>query len=282
MDKDKKQRLNLRLTFLKRGACSNSMFYILNHHFGNSEIEEEMASDLLAGGIALCGHQCGMVWGGALAIGTEAYRRYNDKDIATIAAINTTKKLVDSFCLRTHSANCSDITGTDWTKKLDLSIFMLKTIATGFIFSPCFNLMNRWTPEAIEVVDKGFSEEIALREPPLSCATELLKKMGATDKEALTVAGFAGGIGLSGNGCGALGAVIWYKMLLWCRKNPGKRVSMFNNPEAKRILEIFRSRTNSEMLCRKICGREFGSIEEHSGYICEGGCSKLLDTLANL
>ncbi len=50
--------------------------------------------------------------------------------------------------------------------------------------------------------------------------------MGATEEESIMVAGFAGGIGLSGHACGALGAVVWYKMLDLNKKNTGKSQSM--------------------------------------------------------
>ena len=44
---------------------------------------------------------------------------------------------------------------------------------------------------------------------PVSCAAVLAQKMGASDLHTVMAAGFAGGIGLSGGGCGALGAAIW-------------------------------------------------------------------------
>ena len=50
--------------------------------------------------------------------------------------------------------------------------------------------------------------------------------METTDKESIIVAGLAGGIGLSGNGCGALSAAIFIKSLSWHRKNP-KKTSFF-------------------------------------------------------
>ncbi len=45
--------------------------------------------------------------------------------------------------------------------------------------------------------------------------------MLGTEEESIMVAGFAGGIGLSYNGCGALGAALWYKMLNWGENNQG-------------------------------------------------------------
>jgi hypothetical protein len=116
----------------------------------------------------------------------------------------------------------------------------------------------------------------------MSCSTEVLKKMGATEEESVMVAGFAGGIGLSGHACGALGAVLWYKMLDWGRKNPDKTPAMFNNPEAKNVLKAFDTQTGSEMLCSKICNRSFNTIDEHSEYIKTGGCKNLLEALSTV
>lgn len=275
-----KNKLNPRQTFWKCGACSNAMFHLLNHEFDNVKPSEEKASDMLAGGIAQKGHQCGMLWGGSLAIGTEAFRKFDDKNIAIASAINTTKLLVDSFQKRAKSVNCSDITKLDMENKFQFTIFILKTIAHGFVFSPCFNLISKWTPEAIQAANKGLSEDVKFNKPCMSCASEVVKKMGGTEEEAIMVAGFAGGIGLSGNACGALGAAIWYKMLSWNRNNSGKSEAMFDNPDAKKVMRTFYMQTDSEMLCNKICNRSFNTIDEHSEYINNGGCSKLIEALA--
>lgn len=275
-----KIKLNPRKTFWKCGACSHAMFHLLNHEFDNVKPLEEKASDMLAGGIAQKGHQCGMLWGGSLAIGTEAYRKYDDKNMAVAAAINASKLLADSFQKRTHTVICRDISKVDWENKFDFAIYMLKTIARGFVFSPCFNLIVKWTPEAVQAANKGLSENINYTQPCFSCSTEVVKKMGATEEESIMVAGFAGGIGLSGNACGALGAAIWYKMLDWGKKNPGKSESMFNNPDAKKVLRTFYMQTDSEMLCKNICKQNFNSLDEHSDYIKSGGCSSLIEALA--
>jgi C_GCAxxG_C_C family probable redox protein len=277
-----KEKLNPRKVFWQCGACSHTMFHLLNHEFDNVKPQEEKASDLLAGGIAQKGHQCGMLWGGALAIGTESYRRYDDKKIAISAAINGSKQLIESFQRRTKTVNCRDIAKVDWENKFDFAIYMLKTIAHGFVYSPCFNLIVKWTPEAIQAANKGMTENTSPNRPCLSCSTELLKKMGATNEESIMVAGFAGGIGLSGYACGALSAAMWYKMLDWGKKNPGKTPAMFNNMDTKKVLRVFYMQTDSEMLCSKICDRKFNTIEEHSEYIKNGGCKNLLEALATV
>jgi C_GCAxxG_C_C family probable redox protein len=282
MDNSNKVKLNPRKVFWKCGACSHAMFHLLNHEFDNPRENEEKASDLLAGGIAQKGYQCGMLWGSALAVGTESFRRHGDKSEAIGSAITASRHLVESFTKRTKSVNCRDITKVDFESKLDLTVYMVKTIMQGFVYSPCFNLIVRWTPEAIQAANQGLSEKTIQSQPCMSCATEVVKKMGASDEEAVMVAGFAGGIGLSGNACGALSASIWYKMLDWIKKNPGKTPSYFNNQDAKTILRAFYIQTDSEMLCSKICGKQFNSIDEHTEYIRGGGCGKLIDALAEL
>ena len=277
MDNTEKATLSPRRVFLKCGACSHAMFHLLNREFDNINPEKEKASDLLAGGIALKGHQCGMLWGGALAIGAEAFHRHSDINNATATAINASKLLIESFRDNAGSINCRDITKTDWNKKSQFIVFVLKTIAQGFVFSLCFRFIEKWTPQAIIASHEGLSDT---KESSLSCATEVLKKMGASDEESATVAGFAGGIGLSGNACGALSAAIWYKMLEWGKKNLGKTPAMTNNPEVNEILTTFYKQTDSEMLCHKISGIKFTSISEHTEYLKNGGCRDLLDALA--
>ncbi|MBT8384649.1 MAG: C-GCAxxG-C-C family protein, partial [Bacteroidia bacterium] len=113
----------------------------------------------------------------------------------------------------------------------------------------------------------------------ISCASEVVKKMGATDEEMVTVAGFAGGLGLSGNACGALSAAIWMQSLAWSKENPGK--SAYKNKNAKRTLKSFMGETDKEMNCYKICGERFNSLEEHTAFIKNSGCEKLIDALAS-
>jgi hypothetical protein len=92
------------------------------------------------------------------------------------------------------------------------------------------------------------------------------------------VAGFAGGLGLSGNACGALSAAIWIKTLAGCKKHPGN--APYPNIEANKTLETFQEFTGNEFLCDKICGRRFMTIVEHTEYIKNGGCKNLIDALA--
>lgn len=269
-----------RMVFWKRGACSTAMCHLLNREYKNVGAPEEDALALLAGGILLKGHQCGMLWGAVLAVGREACRLHNTDDAAISAAVNASSELVQSFRKRCGTLDCRDITKTDWENKVQFALYMFKTIIHGFIFSPCFNLMAKWTPEAVQSAKKGFETMDVSQKKVSSCATEVLIAMGASREDAIAAAGFAGGLALSGHGCGALAAVLWFRMLIWCRENPGKTPSYFNNREANRILDAFNAQTGSEMVCSRICGRNFASVKDHSEYVREGGCKSLLNALS--
>jgi len=267
--------------FREKGTCSRTFAYLLNREFGNNKDAEERATDPMAGGLMQKGHQCGMLWGASLAVGEEAYSRGQNSDVSIRLAITATQKLLESFSKRTDTINCRDITHTNMDSFFGLTKYMLKTMLQGMNNSTCFNLAENWLPEAIQSAKEGLSQEQSgTTQKPISCATEVAKKMGATDEEQIMVAGFAGGLGLSGNACGALSAAIWMNSLEWVKENPDK--SAFKNKNAKATLKVFNTETNSEMLCDKICQQKFKTIEEHTQFIKNGGCSKLIETLSSV
>jgi C_GCAxxG_C_C family probable redox protein len=266
---------DIKKLFWKKGTCSHTLFHILNNEFGVLKETEEQASDPLAGGVMKQGHQCGMLWGAALAVGAESFRRYNDTGQAISHAINTSKGVMESFVNQAGSANCRDITNCNLTSTFGL----LKLIL--FKRNTCTNLMEQWVPEAYVSASEGLTNGQSDRNLPtraMSCASEVAKKMGATDEEMVMVAGFAGGIGLSGKGCGALSAAIWMKTLSKYKKQEEK--SMMSDPDAKKILNAFYAATGREILCHKITKRSFETIEEHTEFIKKGGCDPLINSLA--
>ena len=262
--------------FWKKGTCSQALCFLLDREFGCPKENEERATDPLAGGIWRRGHQCGMLWGSVLAAGAEACRRHADRDRAIGVAVAASRRLVESFINRTGSVDCREITGCDWTSGWSMAKHML----TGKVFR-CFTLAEKWAPEAIRAAEEGLAGDMAtLPRRPLSCASEVAGKMGASDEEIVLVAGFAGGIGLSGSACGALGAAIWMKTLAWCREHPGKTPPFFNNPGVKNTLKAFDDEQGSEMLCHKITGQRFKTVGEHTKFMEDGGCDTLIDLLA--
>jgi hypothetical protein len=261
--------------FWKSKTCSRTFFYLLNREFGHLKETEESAADPLAGGIMSKGHQCGMLWGAALAVGAEAFRRNEDHDEAIAAAITTTQRLMASFSDRAKTVSCREITGCDFYSKIS----MAKYFFSGKVFS-CYRLAEKWAPEAIQSASEGLSHQHpALTQQPMSCASEVARRMGASGEEMVMVAGFAGGLGLSGNACGALSAAIWINSLAWCREHPGK--SAYSNPNAERTLAAFNDVAGSEILCQKISGQSFKTIDEHTDYLSKGGCHQLIDVLAH-
>jgi len=260
--------------FRKLGSCSHLFFYILNREFGHPQETEERAADPLAGGIMRMGYQCGMLWGSSLAVGAESFRRSQNRDQAVGLAIKATQHLMESFSNRAKSVDCLDITGCDFSSKISIAKYFLSCR-----FLSCFGLAEKWAPEAIQSATEGLSrEQTDLPQLPISCASEVAKKMGASYQEMVMVAGFAGGLGLSGNGCGALSAAIWLSTLAWCRKQPGKYG--YPNPNATNTLKAFYSATDYEVLCHKISGQRFKTIDDHTEFIKNGGCGKLINALA--
>jgi hypothetical protein len=265
-----------RKVFLKKGTCSQTLFYILNREFGHLKGDEERASDLLAGGVMTLGYPCGMLWGATLAAGAEAFRRHKDRGLASAKTVIATQRIMESFVKQARCVNCSDITKCSWNSVTGVA----KYFATGKIFT-CFNLADRWAPEAIQAARDGLSQELPdTAAQPLNCACIIAKKMGASDEETVMVAGFAGGMGLSGNVCAALSVAVWLKTLDWCRKHPGKTPPFFKNAPVKKLISAFKEATGARMLCQEICGRKFNSLEEHSAFVKNGGCEKIINLLA--
>ena len=266
---------NVKKLFRKLGSCSRTYFYLLNHEFDNNKQEHERAADPLAGGIYRQGYQCGILWGAALAVGAEAYRKCGNVEQAIGVAINATRHIVKSFLTKVDSIECGDITDCDWESKMSMAKYMF----TGK-FLGCFNLAEEWAPHAVQAAKEGLElDKNDLPQIPVSCASEIAKKMGADDEEVVMVAGFAGGLGLFGSGCGALAAVIWKRSL--DNFGPEDKYTL-KDSVSQETLEAFYEASSYEIECEKITGQIFGSVNDHTEYIINGGCSEIVNRLAEL
>lgn len=272
----KRKRLKAIRTFLNQGTCSRTLFYILNREYGYPREEEEQAIDLLAGGIMQEGDQCGMLWGASMGAGAESYRRYKDKGLASAHAMVASQHLLESFVKHNKSANCRDIARTDFKKRSSMIKFMF------FKAHTCFRMAAKWAPKALQTAEKGLKDtKEKLPTEPISCASEVVKKMGGTDEQMVMVAGFAGGIGFSGHACGAYGAAIWMNTLKWNKENAYKKGNTKTNPLTTNTQIAFYDAVNFDVNCSDICGQRFKTVAEHTEYIKNGGCSKLIDLLAS-
>lgn len=262
--------------FLKKGTCSQTYFYLLNRELGFHHEEEERAIDTLAGGIYQQGYQCGMLWGTAMAIGAESYRMTTITDRSIPVAITATQKVLESFKKRTNTIECEEITRCDWDNRFSIAKYMM----SGKAYS-CFRLAAKWAPEAIKAALEGLSDDQdGPSEQPASCASDVIRKMGGSEKEMAMVAGFAGGLGLSGSGCGALAAAIWYRTLARVRKQEYKY--SLSDPELAGLINKFYQASDYEMECCKITRRQFKTPDEHAEFVRNGGCNKLIEALANV
>lgn len=277
---DSKEALNIqeghdaRKVFWKKGACSTTFFHLLNRAFGHVKEGEEKAAMPLAGGIMQKGHQCGMLWGAAMAIGAEAYRQDPEGDIVR-KAVNATHQVMQSFESHAGTISCREFTNCDFANKWSMAKYML----TGK-FLDCFQLAEDWAPTAIAKARESLQEETNPEsEHCLSCASEVVAKMGGTEEQKAIVAGLAGGLGLSGHGCGALAAAIWMYSLQYNAENESKKM-VLTNPPAEQCLERFLEKTDGMVHCQTVSGRAFETIEEHSDFIKKGGCAEIIEVLS--
>jgi hypothetical protein len=91
-------------------------------------------------------------------------------------------------------------------------------------------------------------------------------------------AGFAGGIGLCGGACGALGAAVWIITMTSGKDRNGK--IDLQSPEAMAAIDRFVEASDYEFECSEIVGRKFESIGDHADYVRGGGCAGILEALA--
>lgn len=263
-------------TFLNRRACPDTLLHVLGRAFDHPLIDEERAAMPLAGGIMQHGYQCGMLWGATLAAGARAYRVHGAGPHAETRAVFAAQRLVDAFRAQNTHTDCLEITHLDRssTTMQQITYFLLKGGTIG-----CLRMAARYAPAAYSEINAVLSEkDIETPPPPVSCAALLAKKMGVSDMHTVMAAGFAGGIGLSGGACGALGAAIWITGMRRLKDGDGK--ISYNDPRALEVIDRFIKCTDYEFECSKIVGRKFESVGDHAGYLCHGGCSKIIEVLA--
>lgn len=230
----------------------------------------------LAGGIMQHGYQCGYIWGATLAAGAQAYRLLGPGSQAETGAIIAAQRLVESFRARFNNIDCLEITDIDKSSST-MKMIMYFLIKGGTI--GCMRMGARYAQVAFSEINSALSEKyIDAPSPPVSCAAMLARKMGVSDMHTVMAAGFAGGIGLCGGACGALGAAIWIIGMNSSKEGVGK--IDFKNPRAIDAIDRFMKCTDFKFECSEIVGRRFENIGDHAGYLRDGGCSKIIEVLA--
>jgi len=247
------------------------------------ELEEHAAMPLM-GGLMNHGYQCGMLWGAALAGGAQAYRLLGPGPQAETAAVMAAQRLVESFGARNNNEiNCleiTEITTINMQGKMQILPLLKFIIKGGPVV--CFRMIVGYAPEAFGEINTALSEtHIEAPSPPVSCAAMLAQKMGASDMQTVMAAGFAGGIGLSGSACGALGAAIWIHSMN--RGKEGASNKVINSKASDTIERFIKSKSaDFKLECSEIVGRRFENIGDHAAYLRDGGCSEIIELLATI
>ncbi len=273
---DKISAMATTLAFLKGGTCSETLISVLDRAFDHPLKAEEHAAMLFAGGIMQHGYQCGMIWGATLAAGAQADRLFGSGPQAETQAIIAAQRLVESFHVQNKHINCLEITDTDKSSSTMqmITYFLIKGGTIG-----CFRMAARYAPVALSEINSAFAEKHnTVPDAPVSCSAILARKMGASPRHTVMASGLAGGIGLCGGACGALGAAIW--LILMNNLEQRGNMSDFKNPQALEAIDSFLKCTDYKFECAEIVGRKFENVDDHAGYLREGGCSKIIEVLA--
>jgi hypothetical protein len=269
-------------TFMNGRACSDTLFCVLERAFapsakGKGRKPEEKASLLMAGGVLQHGYQCGMIWGSALAAGAQAYRQAGSGPEAEAQAIRAARALVEAFREQNKSIDCSDLTEPNLVSSWRVfKYFLLKGGVVG-----CHRLAVRFAPVAFRAIQGALAVKPEERpgDGPVSCAALVARRLGATEEQAIMAAGFAGGIGLCGDACGALGAALW--MLGMRTLTKGEKLE-YRSPQALAVVDKFLKCTGYAFECAEIVGRKFEDVTDHARHVQGGGCAKIVDLLAGV
>jgi hypothetical protein len=243
---------------------------VVDRAYGFPLEREERASAPLAGGIIRNGYQCGIIWGSTLAAGAEAHRRFGAGTRAEGLAIAAAQRIVSSFRARNGAIDCFDLTDTDFGSSAQTWKYLLGGKPVG-----CFRMAARYAPVAKTEIDAALAASgVVVAEQRASCSALLARRMGASEAHQVMVAGFAGGVGLCGGACGALGAAVWLGAM--------NRDEDFKAAEARAggIVERFLAASGHRFECTDIVGRKFESAADHAAYLRQGGCGELIDAVA--
>jgi len=249
---------------------------VVDHSFDHPMQIEENATMPLAGGIVSMGYQCGMLWGSTLAAGARAYQLYGPGSQAEAEAIIAAQRIIESFrtCNKNKEINCLEITELNMQKPKGILKFFLKGGPVG-----CFRMAARYAPVAYNTINNAlYRDGIQVPDVLVSCAAMVAKKMGVSDMHATMAAGLAGGIGLSGGGCGALGAAIWITRINGLKEGASNKEI---NLKISDMLDKFIRSTDFQYECSGIVGRKFEDYNDHAAYLHNDGCSEIIELLAD-
>jgi hypothetical protein len=191
-------------------ACSEASMTTQMRGFGFVEPSYEQAIHAFSGGFMNLGHACGLLTGAALATGFLARSLFNDEKKITEATLYTAIQITNEYPELSGSIDCRDITGISVATHNGRFKYLKQGKA-----KMCGRLHIKWAPQAHDLIEKSLTEFESFNSSKecTNCAVLTMKNLvnrGIIRKEdSMLVAGMAGGVGLSGNVCGALAAGIF-------------------------------------------------------------------------
>lgn len=213
-----------------------------------------------------------IVWASLIAAGHQAlaYNKLPNEQLAL--TLQASKELVDAFI--NAKLSCQIYPAFKPEKKISSIKDKLKFINYD-------KISRDWQPIADRTLLLSLSySSNDLHKNCSSCVHQLIKKMGGSEEDAITAAGFSGGIGLSGGVCGSLIAKVWFEALLYLRKN--KDEDHYPHQFQKQIYNAFMEITKGDYSCPDLSGKHFKDVKQYSTFIEEGGCNKLISLIAEI
>jgi hypothetical protein len=227
----------------------------------------------------------------ALAAGVRARARIPDTYAAREATLDAACRVVEAYRLAGHPMNCAEVTGMGaW----NFARYMLK----GNL-GVCSSLLSGLAPTFHDLIDRTIDEhrQRGATAPCRNCAVEAFERVSGgigfpVDGASVVAAGFAGGLGLSGNACGALAAAILaVSMKYFTGRNRPKHSMIRSDLQGlfvgigwmKPSMEIarqFRARFPGRTYA-SIAGRTFASSGDLSTYLGAGRCEPVLEAVVS-
>ncbi|MFV1976337.1 MAG: C-GCAxxG-C-C family (seleno)protein [Candidatus Scalindua sp.] len=274
-------------------SCSEASMTTQMRGFGINEPAYEQAIHVFSGGFMHTGHACGLLTGAILAAGFVARARFDDDRARSGAALHAAIQLARAHPQLTGSVNCLEITEVSLTQLSGRLRYLQQ--GKGRM---CSHLHLNWAPQAQQLIDKSLVEYKDCKQAG-SCANcavrtlrELVPTVGMKAGDSVLVAGFAGGVGLCGNVCGALAAGVFAMSVgHQLGRKQKKRDSRIRGSleelfganyrgTATRLRLAFVQQFGSE-LCSDIIGRHFQDAGDHSMFMEQGRCDNVTKFVAD-
>jgi hypothetical protein len=261
--------------------------------FGIYEPAYEQAMHPFSGGFMHLGHACGLLTGAVLAAGFVARSRFGDDGTRSGAALHAAIRLAKAHPELAGSVNCREITEVSLTKLSGRLRYFQQ--GKGRM---CGRLYLKWAPQAQQLIDDALLEFEGRRRAGscANCAVQTMRRLEPSARmkaeDSVLVAGFAGGVGLLGNLCGALAAGVFAMSAEdQLGREPKHRDSRIRGSleelagasyrgAATRLRLEFIGQFGSE-LCIKIVGRRFQDAADHSTFVEQGGCQNVTKFVAD-